>query len=174
MALYLSGRYWWLGIAGIVIFSLLIFHALSEPASTPVIKPKTAQITRQKPVSKKVAIPTHPVLDLFNPSSASITRDQSISRTRSELEQLLVISIILQRCNHITNAEKSNITHAAQTYVVRSKLFSDSATLIQELNESAQRTYDLVYANTRCNEPSLEQLKIQTLAWQSRFTRPQY
>ncbi|MFZ4124570.1 MAG: hypothetical protein ACOYJ2_00670 [Rickettsiales bacterium] len=171
MALYLSGRYWWLGITAIVLFTLLVFHALSEkPVSRePQAKPQQVKQTTIPTPKLQTPVPTHPVLDLFNPTNAAITRDQAISRTRGELEQLLVISILLNECQQITDAEKSNITITAKKYATRSNLFADSDATITELSNSAQKTYALVYAKTRCNEPSLKQLKSQTLAWQSRF-----
>ncbi|MBN8542797.1 MAG: hypothetical protein J0M34_00855 [Alphaproteobacteria bacterium] len=171
MAAYLSGRYWWLGIAAIVVFTLLLFHALNKTVTSPPSSKKPVQIVAPKPITKP-AIPTHPVLDLFNPSSASISQAQAISRTRGQLEQLLVISIILHQCGLISDGEKTNISNAAQAYAVRSKLFNDTNLLMHELNASAQKTYELVYANTKCDEPSLEQLKSQTLAWQSNFMAP--
>ena len=167
---YLTGKYWWLGVAAIAIFTLLLFHTLVGTKANP---PKaSAPVAAQQPVAKpvvKASVPTHPVLELLNPSAENISRDQAVSRVRGELEQLLVIAIMLQRCNQLTDAEYQSINLAGQRYAERTRLFSEGDVLMRELAVSAEKTYALVYAGTSCGEPSLAALKEQTMAWQSQY-----
>lgn len=170
MQFQLSGKYWWLSVAAIVVLTLIFYHGLGFQPAT--IKPAPiTQMPIAKPQSRiaQSSIPSQPVLDLFNPSNENITRDQTISRTRSELEQLFVIRNLLARCAIITQEQADSIKVAAFAYASRTHLFSNSAAIIAELEEQAQQTHDLVYAQTSCDEPSLETLKTQTLAWQTQF-----
>jgi|GEM_PF-5343278 len=168
---YLTGKYWWLGVAAIAIFTLLLFHTL---VGTKAVTQKTPQPSiTQQPIVKptvKVSVPTHPVLELFNPSADNISRDQAISRVRGELEQLLVIAIMLQRCDQLSDVEYHSIHLAGQRYAERTRLFHDGDVLMRELAVSAERTYALVYAGTSCDEASLPALKAQTMAWQAQYT----
>jgi hypothetical protein len=166
---YLSGKHWWLGVSAIALFTLLLFHSLTDHKPPRQPTPGTAQAISAMPVPAKAPLPTHPVLDLFNPSAENLSRDQAISRTRGEIEQLLVIAILLQRCNHITNEHYQSIYHAGERYTKRSELFSDNDALMRELLASAEKTYRLVYAQTDCAETSLQTLKTQTLEWQAQY-----
>lgn len=170
MQSYLSGKYWWLSVAAIVALTLIFYHGLidhSPPIKQVVVVQKP--VTHPAAPAPRSAVPSHPVLDLFNPSTAEISREQAISRTRSELEQLLVIRKLLARCAIISELESDAVNAAALDYAVRSQMFADPAATLQELQIQADQTHDLVYSTTSCDEESLYALREQTLAWQAQF-----
>jgi hypothetical protein len=172
---YLSGKRWWVGVIAIALFTLLFFQALQPK---PSVMPSTpAHPAPQKQVAapaKQAPVPTHPILELFNPSDETISRDQAKSKIHEELEQLLVIAIMLQRCDIVSESEYTGIYQASYRYAQRTRLFTDVDALMPELLLSAQKTYQLVYAGTSCQESSLRTLKEQTMAWQAQYnTIPQ-
>lgn len=169
---YLSGKYWWLGVIAIALFSLLLFHILqpipTAPRPAPVATETAVQVTQPAPTAN---LPQHPVLDLFDPSASTLSHDQAVTRLRSELEQLFVIAILLQRCSLMNDAEYGAAHAAATQYAYVSRQFRNPEALIADVEEQAVQTYQLVYADTSCTEPSLQGLKTQTDAWVAQFPK---
>lgn len=112
---------------------------VSEPATAPVPEPDL-------------------VLDLFEPTPASLDAQQQATKRRNQLEEALAVTFLLTRCKLMDQQEYSDTYNALIRYAHRAGLGTDlveTAALMQPIASAAGATYALVYSRVPCTAPSL-------------------
>lgn len=142
-------------------------------SSTPKpVQPTTPEATA--PVDPAIAggvkdAPTL-VLELFNPSDASLNKQLSDTQIQQNIEQVLSTSFALSHCGVLDSNADSDIFRASVAYAVQTHLAKDipeAITKIQALMQSATTTYVMLYRNTDCKSPKLKTIAEQMVKWET-------
>ena len=114
------------------------------------------------------------VLELFEPTPESLNAQQSASRLRNQLEQALVATFLLTRCNYLSQQEYSDTYNSFIRYAVESGLSPDyhsAATELRRIASSAGASYSLVYSRLSCDDASLPPAAASVRAWRDQSAR---
>ena len=158
-------------LSALVLLGLLI-HLFSTPTA-PVIPIQTEQVAAAPlPPAPPNADNSKIILELFNPSDASLTHQQNETTISQQIEQTLTVTFVLTKCLIISQDDYSDIFRALIFYAEKVKLAPDEASAIarvREIAESSKASYALVYSRTSCEDPHLPVLADDIAKWTKRM-----
>lgn len=154
--------------AAIAALAIAIVWPHSSPAPTAPAALPAEQLPAQNPAPPAPLAESDPVLELFNPSQASLSEQLSEAALKSRLEEAMTTSFILKRCGMVNDSEYSNTYQALMLYARRMQpTLSD-----QEIQDgfratvaSASASYGLIYARVSCDTPPLQTAAAQLAQW---------
>jgi len=163
-------------LLGIVIVAIIILATLllwprpvSAPHQAPPIPEPAAVATPSPPTAEPDLI-----LDLFEPTPASLDAQQQATILRNQIEHALVVTFLLTRCTYVSQQEYSDTYNAIIQYAARSGLSPDIASAAAEvhrLSSSAGASYSLVYSRVPCTDPSLPPSLASLRQWRDQSAR---
>ena len=160
------------GMILLVVLSMAGMYWLQTPAPpppAPPIVPVASRAPAEAPPLTVVDTSTQ-ILELFNPSDHSLTRQHNESTRTQQIEQVLTLSFVLTRCELISESEYSSTFRALILHAQHIGLASDATSAelrLRQMAESASASYALVYSRTDCDSPQLPELRRQLLSWQA-------
>lgn len=168
--LSLSNRWHRLGLwllGGAVAFILLL--VFTKPDDTPVPPLPTSAQPETKPVTAAPAPEkAQLILELFNPSDQSLTRQLTTTALEQQIEHALTTSFVLSQCGILDRDTYRDSFRALILYAERTHLAPDNASaeqLVRRISESSATSYALVYSRTQCNSSELPALADQLHRW---------
>lgn len=108
------------------------------------------------------------ILELFNPSDQSLTRQLTTTAIEQQIEQALTTSFVLSKCGIIDRDAYRDSFRALILYAERTRLAPDGSSaerLVRRISESSATSYALVYSRTQCSAPTLPGLADQLHRW---------
>lgn len=147
-------------IAGIILF--MQSHQPVITAATAVPVPAVPEPT----VAPAAMAENDPVLELFNPSQAALDQQLSEASLKNRLEDLVVLTFVLRRCQFLSAAEYSESFQAYARYA------QSSPGALEAAIASATASYGLLYARSECNAPSLSANAAQLAQWRRQILNP--
>lgn len=144
----------------------------SLPAPAPTESAATAPAPQQAKVS---AVEADPVLELFNPSDASLSEQVSETTLKSRMEEAMTTSFILKRCGLVNDTEYSETYQALMLYAQRMQPSLTPVQLQENFSAtvaSASASYGLIYARMRCDTPELQRAAQQIAGWRRAILNP--
>lgn len=136
--------------------------------STPITAPTIPEATAKEGIKGTPNV----VLELFNPSDASLTQQLNETTIQQNIEQLLSTSFVLSHCGVMDSSDNANIFRASVGYALETHLAKDvpeAVAKIQELTKSAAATYVMLYRNTDCKNPKLKTISEQMVKWETYY-----
>ena len=115
------------------------------------------------------------VLDLFNPSDASLSEQLSESTLKRRLEEAMTTSFILKRCGRLNDSDYNDTYRALMTYAQKMQPTLNTQQLLENFNAviaSASASYGLIYARLSCDTPQLTAATDQLAAWREAILNP--
>lgn len=165
-----------------MLLCVLLGIALAVRAVTNVPPPKPQPVT--DPIA--AAEPPSPVpiltsdgdlvLDLFNPSEASLNGQLNETALKARLEDAITVSFLLRRCEYLTQQTYNDTYRALTLYAQRtSPGISDAQLqiLIANAIEAGSASYRLMYSRLSCDLPQLAAAHAQLAHWRASMLNPQ-
>jgi hypothetical protein len=140
---------------------------LSTVAESPVVAAEGATSDPNAPKDKSTT-----VLELFNPSDSTLTKQINETTLSQQIEQVMATSFVLTNCKLMDEAGYINSYRAAMVYAERTNLAPNAAEakkMVHRITESAGASYSLIYSRTKCDDPKLPTIAKQLIAWQDGY-----
>ncbi len=140
-------------ITGAIALNVALQPAPAQPSVSPAPQPAPSA-----PVAPVATAPTDPILDLFQPSEASLQQQLSTTQLSEQIENAMVVSYTLVRCNLLSEQEYTETFRALIIYATRSQLGVDAAqseAKVRAIAEAASASYAMVYSNANCADPTM-------------------
>lgn len=153
-----------------VVLALRIFLQDHDQAADPAMEP-AIETVMDEPATAAAPTTTSDgdlVLDLFNPSEASLNSQLNESALKARLEDTVTLSFILRRCNDLTPQDYDDTYRALALYTQRMNPGMAAAKLQSTLTnavEAGSASYGLIYSRLSCDLPQLATAKAQLAAW---------
>lgn len=112
-----------------------------------------------------------PVLDLFNPSEATLNGQLSETSLKNRLEELVVLTFVLRRCMYLSEQEYAETFQAVGLYAHRMQP-DHSRTIVDAAIASASASYGLLYARSSCDDAQLPATAAQLAQWRAAILNP--
>jgi hypothetical protein len=158
-------------LEALIIGALIAFAFFLKPSPTsrpPALQqPTTAPKAPEKPSLSQDNATT--VLELFNPSDQSLTNQLNETTVRQQIEQIIATNYVLANCKRIDTDTYRNSFRALMVYAQKTKLAANSIEAdakVRQIAESANASYSLLYYRTKCDDPKLDTVTAQLIAWQ--------
>ena len=157
------------GAGSFLILLLIVIVSSGSSEPTPIIVQSTPQVVEKAAPSAPPNVDnSKTILELFNPSDASLTQQQTQASQSDQIEQTLTVTFILTKCQIISQDDYSTIFQALILYAQRINLAADATSAdakVREIAESAKASYALVYGRTSCEDPKLPSLANDIMNW---------
>lgn len=158
----------WLIIAASVLALLCVIAALvlfsrsqtTPPAVVEVVAPAVPE------PSPEPTTAGDPVLDLFNPSQATLNEQLNDAALKNRLEDLVVLAFVLRRCNYVSQEEYNDSFAAYARYA------ASSPGALEAAIASASASYSLLYARSECDAAQLPANAAQLAQWRNAILNP--
>lgn len=165
-----------LAAAVLAVLAIIALVRNTENSSLPAPAPTESGVTPAAPQqAQSSAVETDPVLELFNPSEASLSEQVSESMLKNRMEEAMTTSFILKRCGLVSDAEYSETYQALMLYAQRMQPGLSPAQLQENFSAtvaSASASYGLIYARMNCNTPELQLAAQQIAGWRHAILNP--
>lgn len=165
-----------LAAAALVVLTVIVLaqnmRKSNLPAPTSAESPSTPPQQQQARAS---AVEADPVLELFNPSDASLSEQVSETTLKSRMEEAMTTSFILKRCGLVNDTEYSETYQALMLYAQRMQPSLTPVQLQESFSAtvaSASASYGLIYARMRCDTPELQLAAQQIAGWRREILNP--
>lgn len=142
------------------------YHAPHRTASAPAVSAPSLTSIPQ-PNSREDLI-----LELFNPSDASLQGQQQEATLVRNIEEAMIASFILRKCGSLSESEYTDTYRALLAYITATHLATDPAAELQRISASASASYSLLYAATACDSPALAQAAQSLASWRKSMLAP--
>jgi len=147
-------------LAALLVWRAFYYHApASQKATTvqptaPVMAP-TQQALQQSDL----------ILDLFNPSEATLNNQRTQSELVRQIEEAMTVSFVLRRCDMLSDEQYYDTYRALFLYIQRTHLSDDANAELKRITASASASYSLIYSRTSCDLPQLKTSVAQLKQW---------
>lgn len=147
----------------IIVAAIGIARSQQEPAAPVIEAPPPPEPAPQ------AAAPADPVLELFNPSTATLSDQLNASALKNRLEELAILAFVLRRCEIISATEYNDTFQAMGIFVQRMQPAQPELwdRTIATAIESASATYGLLYARNECKPMQLRASAMQLAQWRA-------
>jgi len=157
-----------------VLVAVWAWHTDKSQEATP-SAPVPAQSALPSSQRQATALEPDPVLQLFNPSQASLDEQLSDASLKSRLEEAMTTSFILKRCGLVSDEAYNQTYQALMLYAQRMQ----PGLSTQQLQEnfagivaSSSASYGLIYARLSCDTPQLSTAAAQLAQWRHHILNP--
>ena len=158
-------------LEALVIGALIAFAFFLKPL--PSVAPLTTKppLATPKPTETQGLTPDNAttVLELFNPSDQSLTNQLNETTIRQSIEQIVATNYVLANCKRIDTQTYRDSFRALMVYAQTTKLVASAVEAdakVRQISEAASASYSLLYYRTKCDDPALDRVKAQLIAWQ--------
>lgn len=166
-----------IGATGLLIWML---GSPSEPSPTEEPRIETAAPASPESMNAEPAAPLTPsnaalVLELFSPSSLSLSNQLAETSHTQQIEQTLTMTFMLTRCDLLSQDDYRDIFRALITYAVQTKFSPDFASAearVREIANASNASYALIYSRASCDDAVLYKLAKDIKKWSQAVLTP--
>jgi hypothetical protein len=145
-----------------------------RPAAPVPVVPQAAPAATPEQ-AEQAATQADLILELFNPSDDALAQQISASTLKRQLEEAIILSFVLRRCEYLSAKEYRETYQAIYRYAESGALASSPSALqaqMQSIIASASDSYRLMYARQSCREPHLAVSARQLAQWRASLIEP--
>lgn len=158
------GYRWILALVALLVIGLIVAVILvSPPAPLKALPP----VLVAEPVPL-VPAAEDPVKELFDPNIQQTAAQQHQAAVLSQIDNILLNSYVLNKCNKLKAEEYSDTYQLLLTYakMERLALSTEAAdAVVRERAKAAAATYSLVYSNVSCGDIEKERMLSDLETW---------